>query len=179
MQRSFSKGFMITAGFCYNGKLIIRRVEKKAKVNSVCYQEKVLSPVYFDEVPSLYGSEMNDVWIHQDKASNHTSTSTLRFLKDMEQKTGIHAVPNSDIPVKSPDAVPMNFCAFSLVKRALGSRRPRSIEGLWKACKEEWSKIDLDILCNALLQWKLCCRAIARVQGHQIEHHRWWRRGFS
>ena len=84
---------MIIAGFCYNGKFIIRRVEKKDKVNSVYYQEKVLSPIYFDEIPSLYGSEMNNVWIHQDKASSHTSTSTLRFLDDMEQKTRIHAVP--------------------------------------------------------------------------------------
>ena len=170
---------MIIAGFCYNGKLIICRVEKKAKVNSVYYQEKVLSPIYFDEIPSLYGSEMNNVWIHQDKASSHASTSKLRLLEDMEQKTGIHAVPYSDIPVKSPDAAPMDFCAFGLLKRALGSRRPCSIEGLWKACKEEWSKIDLGILRNALLQWKLRCRAIAMVQGHQIEDHHWWRHGFS
>ena len=122
---------------------------------------------------------MNNVWIHQDKASSHTSTSTLRYLEDMEQKTRIHAVPYSDIPVKSPDAAPMDFCAFVRLKRALVSRRPRSIESLWKACKEEWSKIVLDILRNALLQWKLRCRTIARVQGHQMEHHRWWRRGFS
>ena len=107
---------MIIAGFCYNGKLIIRRVEKKAKVNSVYYQEKILSPIYLDEIPSLYGSEMNNVWIHQDKASSHTSTSTLRFLEDIEQKTRIHAVPYSDILVKSPDAAPMDFCAFGLLK---------------------------------------------------------------
>ena len=88
-------------------------------------------------------------------------------------------MPYSDIAVKSPDAALMDFCAFGLLKRVLGSRRLCSIEGLWKACKEEWSKIDLGILCNALLQWKLRCRVIARVHGHQIEQHRWWRRGFS
>ena len=121
-RESFSKGFMIIAAFCYNGKLIIQRVEKKAKVNSVYYQEKVLSSIYFDEIPSLYGSEINNVRIHQDKASSHTSTWTLWFLEDMEdmeQKTAIHAVPYSDIPVKSPDAAPMDFCAFGLLKELL------------------------------------------------------------
>ena len=98
---------MIITGFSYNGKLIIRRVENKG--NSAYYQEKALSPIYFNEIPSLYGREMNNVWIHQDKASSHIPTSTLWFLEGMGQKTEIHAMPYSDIPVKSSDAAPWIF----------------------------------------------------------------------
>ncbi|KAJ9601450.1 hypothetical protein L9F63_000398 [Diploptera punctata] len=97
----------------------------------------------------------------------------------MEQETGIHAIPFSNIPVKSPDASPMEFCAFGLFKRALGNRRPRTIDTVWKACKEERELLDMAMLRKSFLRWKLRCRAIARVKGHQIEHARWWRHGFS
>ncbi|KAJ9593469.1 hypothetical protein L9F63_014978 [Diploptera punctata] len=117
--------------------------------------------------------------MRQDKASSHTSGSTLAFVERMEQETGIHAIPFSNIPVKSSDASLMDLCAFGIFKSALGNRHPRTIDGLWKACKEEWELLDMAVLRKSLLQWKLRCRAIARVKGHQIEHDRCWRHGFS
>src|SRR5277367_689971 len=114
------------------------------------------------------------------RSSSHTSRSTRAFLDQMEQDTGIHYVPFTDIPVKSPDASTMDFCAFGLLKRALGSRTPRTLNGLcWKACQEGWEKIDMAILRSSLMQWKLRCRAIVAMQGYQIDHNRWWRKGFS
>lgn len=157
---SFSKGFMVTAGYCYKGKLEIRKVPKNVKVNSLHYQRTVLDPIYRRELPALYGREVTRVRLHQDKASSHTSRSTLAHLRKLEQETGIKAIPFEDIPVKSPDASPMDYCAFGLLKRALGSRRPQSLHGLWKACKEEWAALDMTVLQRSLLQWKLRCRAI-------------------
>lgn len=37
----------------------------------------------------------------------------------MEQETGICAIPFSNIPMKSPDASPMDFCVFGLLEREL------------------------------------------------------------
>jgi len=54
------------------------------------------------------------VELHQDKASSLTSESTVNFLKEMEQKTGIKVVSFTDIPTKSPNVLPMDFCAFGL-----------------------------------------------------------------
>ena len=34
------------------------------------------------------------------------------------------AVPFTDIPIKSPDVSPMDFCAFGLLKSALVKLRP-------------------------------------------------------
>lgn len=178
-KETFSRGFMIVAGFGYNGKLTLHRVDKKTKVNSVYYQSNVLEPIFKRDVPALYGARSNMVWIHQDKASSHTSASTRVFLRRMEEETGIHSIPFEEIPVKSPDASPMDFCAFGLLKRAMGTRRPRTLQGLWKVCQEEWLNLDMEVLRSALLQWKLRCRAIVAMQGYQIEHNRWWRKGFS
>jgi hypothetical protein len=176
---SFPKGFMVVAGYTYRGKLNIRRIDSNAKVNAVYYQERILTPIYTAELPALYGRDALRVRVHQDKASSHTAKSTIAFFQRMEVETGIHTIPFHDIPVKSPDASPMDYCGFGLLKRRLGSRRPRTLAGLWKTCQEEWDRIPLPTLQRSLMQWKLRCRAIVREAGGHIEHNRWWRRGFS
>lgn len=178
-KESFPRGFMVVAGYCYKGQLKMHRVEKNAKVNAVYYQTNILEPIYREEIPALYGAEASKVWIHQDKAASHTARSTVAYMKEMEKETGIHAIPYSEIPVKSPDASPMDFCGFGLLKRALGNRRPKTVDGLWKVCIDEWARIDPAVLQRSLLQWKLRCRAIVRRQGLQIEHNRSWRHGFT
>jgi len=94
------------------------------------------------------------VAFHQDKASRHTSNSTRQFLDLMTAETGIKAIPFSHIPVKSPDASPMDFCAFGLLKQALGKRHPKTLAGLWKVVNDEWNKLDLTVLRKSLLAWK-------------------------
>ena len=178
-KETFSRGFMIVAGYSYNGRLPLWRVEPKAKINAKYYQDNILRPLYEQHIPHLYGQASKTVWVHQDKASSHTAKSTVQFMREMERNTGIRAIPYTDIPVKAPDASPMDFCGFGLLKRGLGRRRPRTVDGLWKACNQVWNAIPLETLQRSLLQWKLRCRAIARMGGHQIEHNRWWRRGFS
>ncbi|GFT58187.1 hypothetical protein TNCV_3409191 [Trichonephila clavipes] len=47
-----------------------------------------------------------------------------------------------NIPVKSPEAPPMDFCSFDLLKRALGIRRTRTPNELWKAVQGgTWLKL--------------------------------------
>jgi hypothetical protein len=178
-RESFPKGFMVVAGYCSRGRLPIRKIHPNAKINSAYYQKNILEPIYRHDIPYLYGEDKNRVFIHQDKAPSHTSRATTQYCQQMELETGIRTIPFSDIPVKSPDASPMDFCGFGLLKRGLGNRRPKTLNGLWKVCEEVWNTIPLHILQRSLLQWKLRCRAIVRMQGKQIEHNRWWRNGFS
>ncbi|UYV75123.1 hypothetical protein LAZ67_12002553, partial [Cordylochernes scorpioides] len=80
----------------------------------------------------------NKVWFHHDNATSHTSSSIQAYLEDLRQRTGINTIPKNRTPVKSPDSAPMDFCTFGCLKRELGKRHPRTIEGLWKVVKEEW-----------------------------------------
>ena len=88
----------------------------------------------------------------------------------MEQNTGIKAIPFTDIPTKSPDVSPMDFCASGLLKSALSKRRPTTLTGLWKAVQEESDRIPLLTLQKALLSWKLQCPKIVQNKGYQIEY---------
>ncbi|UYV77146.1 hypothetical protein LAZ67_14003441, partial [Cordylochernes scorpioides] len=74
---------------------------------------------------------------------------------DLRQRTGINTIPKNRTPVKSPDLVPMDFCIFGCLKRALGKRHPRTIEGLWKVVKEEWDLLSMTMIRKCLLSWKI------------------------
>ena len=178
-REKFSKGFMVVAGYSSRGKLTIRKVASKAKINSVYFQTNIMEPIFREDVPFLYGNEASKVLIHMDKASSHTSKSSRAYYQKMENETKIRVIPFSSIPVKSPDASPMDFCGFGLLKRGLGKRRPKTIEGLWKVCKEVWEDIPQVALRKSLLQWKLRCRAIVHNRGLHIEQKRWWLKGIK
>jgi hypothetical protein len=110
------------------------------------------------------------VKLHQDKASSHTSKSTINFLNQKKISTGISYIPFSDIPAKSPDISPMDFCGFGLLKQALRKRKPTTLDGLWKACKQCWEEIPLQTLQKSLISWKYRCRLIVQRKGYHIEN---------
>ncbi|UYV64227.1 hypothetical protein LAZ67_3000003 [Cordylochernes scorpioides] len=49
----------------------------------------------------------------------------------------------------------MDFCIFGCLKRALGKRHLRTIEGLWKVVKEEWDLLSMTMIRKCLLSWKI------------------------
>jgi len=174
-RESFSRGFMIVAGFCFNGKLKLKKVDPKVKINSSVYQRLVLDPLFDTEIPDLYGDDANHVCLHQDKATSHTSRATVQYMAQKHQETGISFIPFSDIPAKSPDLAPMDFCAFGLLKSALRNRRPNTLDGLWKVVNECWADIDINILRRSLISWKHRCRYVAKNHGHHLEHKKLYR----
>lgn len=178
-REKFSKGFMVVAGYCAMGQLTIHRVSSKAKINAQYFQTNVLEPIYNSDIPRLYGNQASKVLIHMDKASSHTARSSVAYYERKFEETGIKVIPFSHVPVKSPDCSPMDFCGFGLLKRGLSSRRPTTVEGLWKVCQEVWYDIPLVTLRKSLMQWKLRCRAIVKANGKYIEHNRWWKRGIK
>ncbi|UYV72309.1 hypothetical protein LAZ67_9002572 [Cordylochernes scorpioides] len=148
---SYPKGFMVACGISYEGKLKIRKVEINAKINSEYYQNNILEPIFLNDIPSIYGKQSNKVWFHHDNATSHTSSSTQAYLEDLRQRTGINTIPKNITPVKYPDLAPMDFCIFECLKRALGKRHPRTIEGLWKVVKEEWDLLSMTMIRKCLL----------------------------
>ncbi|UYV79057.1 hypothetical protein LAZ67_17000951 [Cordylochernes scorpioides] len=151
------------------GVLPLIKVPSKVKVNSEFYIECVLKPV-IEQLKDLYPGEMDKVFLHHDKASSHTSNKTQQFLQEMKDTLGLNFIRNSDIPVKSPDASPLDFYGFGMLKQRLFNRRPKTEAGLWKAAQEEWSNVSLSKVKEVFAAWKVRCREIAKKKGNHIEH---------
>ncbi|GBN23068.1 hypothetical protein AVEN_233990-1 [Araneus ventricosus] len=143
---------------------------KNVQINSTYYQEKVLRPIFTEEIPFFYPNDCQRVKLQQDKTTSHTSKSTTAFLEKMKTDTGIAFIPFQHIPSKSPDISPMDYCAFGLFKRALSKRKPTTIDELWKVVEEERKSITLEILRKALLSWKSGCRIIVHKKGYKIKY---------
>ncbi|UYV72043.1 hypothetical protein LAZ67_9001628 [Cordylochernes scorpioides] len=166
---TFPKGFMVVGVMTGRGVLPLIKVPSKVKVNSEFYIECVLKPV-IEQLKDLYPGEMDKVFLHHDKASSHTSKKTQQFLQEMKDTLGLNFIRNSDIPVKSPDASPLDFYGFGMLKQRLFNRRPKTEAGLWKAAQEEWSNVSLSKVKEVFAAWKVRCREIAKKKGKHIEH---------
>ncbi|GFX29061.1 uncharacterized protein TNCV_3031031 [Trichonephila clavipes] len=129
---------MIAAGFFNNGRLKTKKVSSKAKINLLYYKKNILEPFFEEEIPALYGNDIDKFELHMDKASSHTSKSTAACLakKKNRNRNKIYILVY-EIRVKSPYAFAMDFCAFGLLKRALSKRHPKPLNGLWKTVQEE------------------------------------------
>ncbi|GFU83097.1 hypothetical protein TNCV_65671 [Trichonephila clavipes] len=82
---------------------------------------------YGPMIPPAYKAHQTDsdkVELHMDIASSHTSKSNAAYLAKKESEAGIKCIPFDEILKKSPDASPMNYSAFCLLKQALGKRQP-------------------------------------------------------
>ncbi|UYV79266.1 UBR3 [Cordylochernes scorpioides] len=166
---TFPKGFMVVGVMTGRGVLPLIKVPSKVKVNSEFYIECVLKPV-IEQLKDLYPGEMDKVFLHHDKASSHTSNKTQQFIQEMKDTLGLNFIRNSDIPVKSPDASPLDFYGFGMLKQRLFNRRPKTEAGLWKAAQEEWSNVSLSKVKEVFAAWKVRCREIAKKKGKHIEH---------
>ncbi|UYV83209.1 SLC9A1 [Cordylochernes scorpioides] len=166
---TFLKGFMVVGVMTGRGVLPLIKVPSKVKVNSEFYIECVLKPV-IEQLKDLYPGEMDKVFLHHDKASSHTSNKTQQFLQEMKDTLGLNFIRNSDIPVKSSDASPLDFYGFGMLKQRLFNRRPKTEAGLWKAAQEEWSNVSLSKVKEVFAAWKVRCREIAKKKGKHIEH---------
>ncbi|UYV83098.1 TTC26 [Cordylochernes scorpioides] len=148
---TFPKGFMVVGVMTGRGVLPLIKVPSKVNVNSEFYIECVLKPV-IEQLKDLYPGEMDKVFLHHDKASSHTSNKTQQFLQEMKDTLGLNFIRNSDIPVKSPDASPLDFYGFGMLKQRLFNRRPKTEAGLWKAAQEEWSNVSLSKVKEGQIQ---------------------------
>jgi histone-lysine N-methyltransferase SETMAR len=166
---SYQEKFMVVGAMCEKGVLPLIRVPPKVKVNSDYYISHVLKPLLECEVVKLYGNETNKVVVHHDLATSHSSKKTMAYAADLKERLGISIIPNSDIPVKSPDISPMDFFGFGYLKQKVFKRKAKTLEGLWKVVKNEWSKVTPETCRNVLKEWKRKCNLVRQTNGLQIE----------
>ena len=165
----FCEKFMVVGALTGPGVLPLIRFPQKVKINSQYYIDDVLKPLLEVHLPKLYPGELNKVFVHHDAASSHTSRKTAQYAQDLKARLGITIIPNSEIPVKSPDTSPMDFYAFGMLKQKLHLRRASTIEGVWKLLKEEWNKITLENIEKVYNSWKWRLRLVDQKGGEHIE----------
>lgn len=163
----FAPGFMVWAGVCSRGKTTLHFIDRKTKVNAEYYIKHVLTPFLKNDVPKLFpGDERKDMVFQQDSASSHTAKHTLEFLEKNNIK---YITPNEWMP-KSPDAAPMDFCIWGILKRRLQKHIVRTLNGLKAALKREWKDLPQSVINKALSTWPRRCRLIYYAHGSHIEH---------
>lgn len=164
---SFAPGFMAWAGVCSRGKTKLKIIDKGVKVDSKYYVRRVLTPFLDQDVPRLFpGAASRDMVFHQDSAASHTAKNTLEFLKERNVN---YISPDEWMP-KSPDAAPMDFGIWGILKRRLQKRKIRSLLGLKRALLDEWNKLEQPLINRVLCSWPKRCKLIHRCHGLQIEH---------
>lgn len=169
---SFRKGFMIIGIITGRGTVPLFRVPTEVKINAEYYVDFVLRPLFTEHLPRLYPGEMDKVFFHHDKATSHTADLTTEYLDELKADIGITYLEKQDIPVKAPDASPLDFFGFGYLKQRLGQRNAKTLNGIWKAAREEWSLIDLKMIQDVFASWKRRLRMISAKNGEQIEHHK-------
>jgi [histone H3]-lysine36 N-dimethyltransferase SETMAR len=167
---SFKKGFMVIGVITGKGTLPLIRVPSAVKVNAQYYVDYVLRPLFTQHLPALYGKEINKVFFHHDKATSHTANLTTAYLEKLKVELGINYLAKEDIPVKSPDASPLDFFGFGYLKQKLTMRRATTLEGVWKLSQEVWSDISVDTCQQVFAAWKRRLRLVSAKNGEQIEH---------
>ncbi|GFU83606.1 uncharacterized protein TNCV_1886411 [Trichonephila clavipes] len=107
----------------------------------------------WQEIPqeTIRGRDIDKFELQMSKASSYTSKSTATYLPKKESETGIMFFLFDKIPVKSPDTSSMEFCAFGLIKPALGKRHTRTLNGLWGTVQDGGSRIGITVQRKSLL----------------------------
>jgi hypothetical protein len=167
---NFRKSFMVVAAITGRGTLPLIRVPSKVKVNADYYISHVLRPLLEVHLPKLYPGELSKVVVHHDLATSHSSKKTQAYARDLKTKLGVTIIPNSLIPVKSPDVSPLDFFGFGYLKRRLFRRRPKTMKGVWNILKKEWTTINQPLIDKTFNSWKRRLRLVAKRQGHHIEN---------
>lgn len=166
----FEKKIMVVAVFCARGPVMCKIVPNNTKINADYYINSVLKPLFENELPRVYGGELDKVFFHHDGAPSHTAKKTTEYLENVHNSIGINYIKKDEIPPYSPDVSPLDFFGFGLLKHQLKLRRPRTIDGLGKIACEVWMKVEPEI-CNVAIEgWKRRLRLVAKRSGSHIEH---------
>ena len=71
----------------------------------------------------------------------------------------------------SPDANPLDFCIWDILKEKVGTKRYTSIDHLKKALRREWAKIPQNHFRAACDGFIGRLKAIIRAEGEHIENY--------
>jgi hypothetical protein len=98
-----------------------------ATITSRCYIDEILKPFIEYDIPRLFpGGERRKLVYQQDSAPGHTANDTIQFLKEQR----ISFVKSEERPPKSPDAAPMDYSIWGILKERVRKHKVSTLMGL-------------------------------------------------
>ncbi|OQV22089.1 hypothetical protein BV898_03934 [Hypsibius exemplaris] len=131
-------------------------------IQHIC-KDSCLKPM-LEDLP--YGLKANSAILYQDKAPCHASGTVQAFLKEKIP----YFIPDTDIPLNSPDLNPLDYCVWSLLKERVNNHGLIfSFDRLAKILKDEWGAILQQVIQDSINSWMSQVRKVEKARGSHIE----------
>ncbi|CAF3321268.1 unnamed protein product [Rotaria sp. Silwood2] len=150
-----------------HGKTQLHFVEHGSTITSGYYIEHIIEPFIKFDIPRLFpGDTQKKMILHQDSAPGHAAKGTLSYMKEKK----IQVITPTEWLPKSPDAAPMDYSIWGILKERVRKHKVSTLNGLKNALKQEWANLEQDVIDHALENWPKRCRLIYYGHGSHIEH---------
>ena len=158
---------LVWAGVSAHGKTQLRFIEHGSTITSRYYIEHIIEPFIKYDIPRLFpGDEQKKMILHQDSAPGHVAKKTITYMKEHNIQV---ITPDEWLP-KSPDAAPMDYSIWGIMKERVQKHKVSTLNGLKNVLKQEWENLEQNVINNALANWAKRCRLIYYAHGSHIEH---------
>ena len=150
-----------------HGKIQLYFIKRGSTTTSRYYIEHIIEHFIKYDIPRLFpGDTRKKMVLHQDSAPGHLTKDTITHMK----KNHIHVITLEEWLSESPDAAPMDYSIWGIMKERVRKHKVSTLKGPKNAIKVEWENLEQDVIDNALKSWAKRCRLIYYAHGSHIEH---------
>ena len=168
--KRYGKKLMVLAIMTGRGVLPLQFIPPKVKINGKYYIDHVLIPLVSKWLPKLYPEGLDRVFVHHDAAPAHICSEAEKIMKKLSDSTKITFISKQDIPIKSPDASPLDFFGFGYLKQQLTQHKVKTLDDLRRTANRIWSGIPSELVLKVFRSWRRRLYLIDKNQGKHIEH---------
>ena len=156
---------MVWAAITADGRSPLVFLDRGVKINWAVYRRTVLKAVLKPWADKHFGRRP---WtFQQDSAPSHKARVNQEWLKNNVP----HFISSTEWLANSPDANPLDFSVWGILKEKVGTKRYTSIEHLKQALRREWAKIPQNHLRAACDGFLGRLKAIIRAKGDHIKNY--------
>ncbi|XP_025200175.1 uncharacterized protein LOC112598060 [Melanaphis sacchari] len=124
--------------------------------------------------PKIEEYENNDIfWFQQDGATAHTARCSRAVLQKMFPGRLISLRENITWPPCSPDLSSCDYFSWGYLKAEVFKHRPRTIEELKEAIRQETSAIPLNMLAKVMENFRERLHMCVARQGNHLDFRRY------
>lgn len=155
---------MVWAAITTDGRTPLVFLDRGIRINATVYRETVLEAVLKPWANKHFGRRP---WtFQQDSAPAHKARVNQEWLRNNVP----HFISSSEWLSNSPDANPLDFSVWGILKSKVGTKRYTSIDHLKQALRREWAKIPQSYFRAACDSFLGRLKAIIRNKGGHIEN---------